>query len=56
MEEAARRSGATIVNAASNSRTLTVSGVMVIAGSHLAIHTRPEFGYAAVDLFTSAKI
>ncbi len=29
-----------------------VSGVVVIAESHLAIHTWPEFGYAAVDLFT----
>jgi len=29
-----------------------VSGVVVIAESHLAIHTWPEHGYAAVDLFT----
>lgn len=29
-----------------------VSGVIVIAESHLAIHTWPEHGYAAVDLFT----
>ena len=29
-----------------------ISGVVVIAESHLAIHTWPEFGYAAVDLFT----
>jgi len=29
-----------------------VSGVVVIAESHLAIHTWPEYGYAAVDLFT----
>jgi S-adenosylmethionine/arginine decarboxylase-like enzyme len=26
--------------------------VVVIAESHLAIHTWPEYGYAAVDLFT----
>lgn len=25
---------------------------MVVAESHLAIHTWPEFGYASVDLFT----
>jgi S-adenosylmethionine decarboxylase len=29
-----------------------VSGVVVIAESHLAIHTWPEHGYAAVDIFT----
>jgi len=29
-----------------------VSGVVVISESHLAIHTWPEFGYAAVDVFT----
>ena len=29
-----------------------VSGVVVIAESHLFIHTWPEYGYAAVDIFT----
>ena len=29
-----------------------VSGVVVIAESHLSIHTWPEFGYAALDIFT----
>jgi S-adenosylmethionine decarboxylase len=29
-----------------------VSGVVVIAESHMAVHTWPEFGYAAVDIFT----
>jgi S-adenosylmethionine decarboxylase proenzyme len=29
-----------------------VSGVLVIAESHLSIHTWPEYGYAAVDIFT----
>jgi len=29
-----------------------VSGVVVIAESHLSIHTWPEYGYAAVDIFT----
>ncbi len=32
-----------------------VSGVVVIAESHLAIHTWPEHGYAAVDLFTCSE-
>jgi S-adenosylmethionine decarboxylase len=29
-----------------------VSGVVIIAESHLSIHTWPEYGYAAVDIFT----
>jgi S-adenosylmethionine decarboxylase len=29
-----------------------VSGVVVISESHLTIHTWPELGYAAVDVFT----
>jgi len=29
-----------------------VSGVVVIAESHLSIHTWPEVGYAAIDIFT----
>jgi S-adenosylmethionine decarboxylase len=29
-----------------------ISGVVVIAESHLFIHTWPEYGYAAADIFT----
>lgn len=29
-----------------------VSGVVVIAESHLSIHTWPELGYAAIDVYT----
>ncbi|HOA71639.1 MAG: adenosylmethionine decarboxylase [Bacillota bacterium] len=29
-----------------------ISGVVVISESHLAIHTWPELGYAALDVFT----
>ena len=29
-----------------------ISGVVVIAESHIAIHTWPEYNYAAVDIFT----
>lgn len=29
-----------------------VSGVVIIAESHLCIHTWPEYDYAAVDIFT----
>ena len=29
-----------------------VSGVVIIAESHLSVHTWPEYGYAAIDIFT----
>ncbi len=32
-----------------------VSGVVVISESHIAIHTWPELGYAAVDVFTCGE-
>lgn len=33
-----------------------VSGVVIIAESHLSIHTWPEYGYAAVDIFTCGEV
>jgi S-adenosylmethionine decarboxylase len=33
-----------------------VSGVVVIQESHLAIHTWPEYGYCAVDIFTCGEL
>lgn len=32
-----------------------VSGVVVIAESHLSIHTWPEFRYAAIDIYTCGE-
>lgn len=32
-----------------------VTGVLAIAESHLCIHTWPEHGYAAVDVFTCSQ-
>lgn len=29
-----------------------ISGVIVIAESHLAIHTWPEYGYCSIDIYT----
>ncbi|OYT25498.1 MAG: adenosylmethionine decarboxylase [Thermofilum sp. ex4484_82] len=29
-----------------------VSGVIVVSGSHISIHTWPEKGYAAIDVYT----
>jgi len=33
-----------------------VTGVIIIAESHLSIHTWPEYGYAAVDIFTCGDL
>ena len=53
MVEAASIAGATIINSSFHHFSpWGVSGVVVIQESHLAIHTWPEYGYAAVDLFT----
>lgn len=51
--EAARRSGATIVEACFHRfNPFGISGVVIIAESHLSVHTWPEYGYAACDIFT----
>ncbi len=51
--EAARLAGATIIDERFHKFSPQgVSGVIVIAESHLSIHTWPELGYAALDLFT----
>ena len=33
-----------------------ISGVVVIAESHLSIHTWPEYRYAAVDIFSCGDV
>ncbi|GAB3528047.1 hypothetical protein GCM10027443_05380 [Pontibacter brevis] len=53
MVAAAETAGATVINSTFHHFSpYGVSGVVVIQESHLAIHTWPEYGYAAVDLFT----
>ena len=56
LEEAAREGGATVL--ASRFRRFEpqgVSGVVIIAESHVTCHTWPELGYAAVDVFTCGE-
>lgn len=49
----ARRIGATIIGHAFHQFSPQgVTGVVIIAESHICIHTWPEHGYAAVDIFT----
>ncbi len=50
---AASESGATVLGESFHQfEPQGVSGVVTIAESHLFIHTWPEYGYAAFDIFT----
>jgi S-adenosylmethionine decarboxylase len=52
MDEAARKSEATVVAQSFHEfKPYGVSGAVIIQESHYTIHTWPEHGYAAVDLF-----
>jgi S-adenosylmethionine decarboxylase len=54
--KAARAAGATIVQTVFHKfAPCGISGVVVIAESHLAIHIWPEHRYAAVDVFTCGE-
>lgn len=56
MVEAANKAKATVVKSVFHTfNPWGVSGVVVIQESHLTIHTWPEYGYAAVDLFTCGE-
>ncbi|MGB9759449.1 MAG: adenosylmethionine decarboxylase [Thermoproteota archaeon] len=56
MLEAARASNSTVVRSVFHKfNPQGISGVVVVAESHLAIHTWPEYGYAAVDIFTCGE-
>jgi S-adenosylmethionine decarboxylase proenzyme len=56
MTQAATECGATVVTKDFHHFSpYGISGVVIIMESHLAIHTWPEFGYAAVDLFTCGE-
>ena len=56
MNEAAIKANATIVQSVFHLfNPWGVSGAVVIQESHLTIHTWPEYGYAAIDLFTCGE-
>src|SRR5687767_15388462 len=55
--EAAKRAQATIVDVVFHEfNPFGISGVVVIAESHLSIHTWPEYRYAAVDIFSCGDV
>ncbi|MDQ7030473.1 MAG: adenosylmethionine decarboxylase [Ardenticatenia bacterium] len=50
---AARRGNLNVINIAMHEfAPHGVTGVVLLAESHLSIHTWPEYGYAAIDVFT----
>lgn len=56
MIKSALECGATVVEKCFHKfNPFGVSGVVIISESHFAIHTWPELGYAAVDLFTCGE-
>lgn len=56
MVSAAERAGATVVEASFHEFSpFGISGMVIIAESHLSVHTWPEYGYAAVDIFTCGE-
>ncbi|MDP2919861.1 MAG: adenosylmethionine decarboxylase [Dehalococcoidia bacterium] len=53
MLDAARTAGATVLGESFHHFSPQgVSGILVIAESHLSVHTWPEHGYAGADIFT----
>ena len=61
MLDAAREAGATVVthsfhHFAAQEGGAGVSGAVIIAESHLAIHTWPEHRFAAVDFFSCGPV
>ena len=53
LEQAAKEAGATVVKTVLHQfNPQGLSGLVVIAESHIAIHTWPEYRYAALDIFT----
>ncbi len=53
LRESANAAGATILSAHFHTfgSEAGVTGVVLLAESHISIHTWPEFGFAAVDIF-----
>ena len=49
----AKIAGATLINLVTHSfKPQGVTGLALLAESHISIHTWPEIGYAAIDVFT----
>ena len=53
LSSAAEKAGAQIIGESFHQfQPQGVSGVVLVTGAHLCIHTWPEYNYAAIDIFT----
>jgi len=53
LTSSAKIAGATLINLVTHSfKPQGVTGLALLAESHISIHTWPEIGYAAIDVFT----
>lgn len=56
LTSAVKKAGMTIIDTKFHKFTPQgVSGVILLAESHLSVHTWPEFNYAAVDVYTCGR-
>ena len=57
VSDTARQIGATVIKDSFYQFTPQgISGVLIIAESHISIHTWPEYSFAAVDVFTCGDV
>ena len=57
LTDVARSIGATVIKDSFYQFTPQgISGVVIIAESHVSIHTWPEFSFAAIDVFTCGDV
>ncbi|MHB8084428.1 MAG: adenosylmethionine decarboxylase [Dehalococcoidia bacterium] len=57
LTDVARSIGATVIKDSFYQFTPQgISGVVIIAESHISIHTWPEFSFAAIDVFTCGDV
>ena len=57
LHDAAEQIGATVVNECFHAFSPHgISGVLLISESHICVHTWPEHGYAAIDIFTCGDL
>lgn len=54
--EAVQQAGATLIDVGVHTfNPHGVSGIAIIAESHISLHTWPEYGYVALDVFTCGE-
>lgn len=56
LRDAAQQAHATVIEVATHQFwPQGMSGIVLLAESHISLHTWPEYGYAAIDVYTCGK-